>query len=653
MILVVLCGGSGTRLKDYSLPKPLNLINGKPSISYCLSNIPESIDTLHFIVAPYLLKYNFDTIVSNEFKNKKCIFHYLPYFTRGSIESAMLGTTEITSSETIVFLDNDVLYKFPPDFFNDNINNRVSSAFLGYSIDNTGSEAFSFLQTDSDSNVIEYMEKKRISDKFCCGVYGFKNITQFRHYANFILSSDNLMTNELYMSLIYKLILLDNEPIKAINFSSEIIHIGTLKELDNTYAKISKSPMRVCFDLDNTLVSYPVIPNDYSSVKPIQSMIDLARQMKTEGHTIIIHTARRMLTHKNNVGAVIKDIGLQTFKTLEEFQIPYDELIFGKPIADIYIDDRSANPYKLDSIKHMGYLGYNEIIKPINMLPTNKYNSISLNSVSNTINKKGLAIYLRGESYYYSQIPIELNIFNYFPKYFGTHQLDETTIELCLENIPSIPIYTLYQSKLLNIGYINKIIEFLDQLHNIKGFVDSLPSVEEVKSNYYLKLVKRFENKEDYPFEDSEIIQKQCLNKLSVYLNKLSSVDYSHNIKSFIHGDCWFSNILLDYKGNLKFIDMKGQINGRLTTGGDMMYDYGKLYQSILGYDAILYGHSIDETYSIELRTQFENLIIAKGILLDDLRIITFSLVIGTLHFIDNKIKKLNVWNWIKTTFTE
>ena len=52
-----------------------------------------------------------------------------------------------------------------------------------------------------------------------------------------------------------------------------------------------------------------------------------------------------MTTHNNNIGKVMKDIGVITFKTLDDFNIPYDEIIFGKPIADVYIDDKSINPY--------------------------------------------------------------------------------------------------------------------------------------------------------------------------------------------------------------------------------------------------------------------------------------------------------------------
>ena len=116
MRVIILCGGSGTRLEDYSLPKPLNMIYGRPSISFALASIP--VDTLHFIVAPHLRKYNFEEVVLNEFKQKTCTFSYLPYFTRGPIESAFLGTRDFPdSAENIVFLDNDVLYNFPAGLF--------------------------------------------------------------------------------------------------------------------------------------------------------------------------------------------------------------------------------------------------------------------------------------------------------------------------------------------------------------------------------------------------------------------------------------------------------------------------------------------------------------------------------------------------------
>jgi len=626
MRVIILCGGYGTRLNDYSFPKPLNMINGKPSIVYCLQNLPSHITTLDFIASPHLAKYNFEEIIKNQFKHKQCNIHWIPYFTRGAVETALLGTTLFPNTdESILFLDNDVVYNFPNNFFVDK-----NTAFLGYAKDKSSSESYSFLTVDSSGYVINYREKKRISDNFCCGVYGFTNIKQFRNTAMAVIEHSSNQS-ELYMSTLYTHFLENNTPIQAIHFEGDVYHIGSLKELTSSWNNIKKTSMRICFDLDNTLVTYPTIPGDYSTVKPINKMIELARKMKGEGHTIIIHTARRMLTHAHNVGAVIRDIGAITFKTLADFDIPYDEIIFGKPIADMYIDDRAVNPYR-ESVASMGYI-YQEPVTPINMLPTNKYNRIEV--CENRVIKTGPTEFLRGEIYFYEHIPKEVSITKYFPQLYNCIK-GEKESQLIIENIRGIPIYSIYKEKLLTKHIILQIFECLDILHNIQG---SIPSSIDMKENYVKKLQGRFSNQEDYPFLDATEVQNRCLSDLSGYEPKGIGC---------IHGDLWFSNMLLTFNNEIKLIDMKGQVNGILTTGGDAMYDYGKLYQSFLGYDSILYNDILDEDYKRGLLDIFIEEIKKRNIHVQELKHITVSLMMGTFHSIHNSNAKLRVWDFIK-----
>ena len=46
-------------------------------------------------------------------------------------------------------------------------------------------------------------------------------------------------------------------------------------------------------------------------------------------------------------------------------------------------------------------------------------------------------------------------------------------------------------------------------------------------------------------------------------------------------GDPWFSNTMLDVNSNIKFLDMKGDIAGEITTNGDPLTDYCKIMQSL------------------------------------------------------------------------
>lgn len=623
MKVIILCGGSGTRLQDYSLPKPLNMIHGKPSISYCLQNIPSSITDLYFIIAPHLYEYHIEEIIINQFKHKQCHFIPLPYFTRGPIESAFLGTKDISGDESIVFLDNDVLYQFPEHFFQD-----YDTAFLGYAKDKTGSEAYSFV-TLNDNTISIIREKKRISDYFCCGVYGFASLSQFRKLSEPLINS---VSSELYMSILFQELLHTNQTIRGIFFPTQILHIGSLHELHQSWNHIPKQPMRICFDLDNTLVTYPTIPGDYRSVKPITKMIQLAQQMKREGHTIIIHTARRMTTHHSNVGAVIKDIGRITFDTLDQFNIPYDELLFGKPIADMYIDDRGINPYRND-LQSMGYL-YNEISKPVNSLPSNKYNDIRLEK--NTIIKTGPTSIIEGEIYYYKNLPLT----SFFPSLVKINDLGEKT-EIHMEYIKSIPFATLYQSELLTETHLDLLFEAMTILHHIPSS-SPLPCIKDIIDNYRLKLVDRFTNKENYPFEDAETYQLQCLEKLDMYLCKPIS------IVPYIHGDLWFSNILLTYQQKIKLIDMRGKVSSIVTTGGDPMYDYAKLYQSILGYDLVLYNTTVSDKYATRMKVHTDTFFEKLGVCIKDIENVSISLIMGTMKFISSIETKQRVWNWLK-----
>ena len=93
---------------------------------------------------------------------------------------------------------------------------------------------------------------------------------------------------------------------------------------------------------------------------------------------------------------------------------------------------------------------------------------------------------------------------------------------------------------------------------------------------------------------------------------------------------------------------MKGQVNGTLTTGGDMLYDYGKLYQSFLGYDAALYGDTLDEQYKQDMLDLFVHEVKARSIHLGELRAVTRSLIIGTFHAIQPS-KRDAMWAFLKT----
>lgn len=102
--------------------------------------------------------------------------------------------------------------------------------------------------------------------------------------------------------------------------------------------KRRQGPFRVCVDLDGTICELAQ-HGDYDSVQPKQGAREALYTLKQQGAYIIIYTARRMRTHNGNITKVVTDIGTLTRNWLTRNSIPYDELIFGKPYAQVYIDD--------------------------------------------------------------------------------------------------------------------------------------------------------------------------------------------------------------------------------------------------------------------------------------------------------------------------
>lgn len=113
--------------------------------------------------------------------------------------------------------------------------------------------------------------------------------------------------------------------------------------------------LRICIDLDGTICTIKQPNETYADVKVMPGAKEFIDSLRDMGHTIIINTARNMQTQGHNVGKVMKNVGKITLDWLEENQIHYDEIFFGKPNADITIDDRvfKFNDWKKMSIPEL------------------------------------------------------------------------------------------------------------------------------------------------------------------------------------------------------------------------------------------------------------------------------------------------------------
>ena len=109
-----------------------------------------------------------------------------------------------------------------------------------------------------------------------------------------------------------------------------------------------------CFDLDNVLCKTST--KNYKKSKPIKKNINILSILKKRGHYIKIFTARYMGRNNENQKLAKKQGYKFTKDQLKNWGVHYDELIFGKPSYDVFVDDKNLsfkNDWSKDILKNI------------------------------------------------------------------------------------------------------------------------------------------------------------------------------------------------------------------------------------------------------------------------------------------------------------
>ena len=593
MNIIIPLGGLGERFKKegYTQPKPLINIFGKPMLFHVIDNINlKEEDKLILIYNKELNKYSFNQILKNKYKN--IILIELDKQTEGAAETVHIVLSKLEEidknyiNNKCVLFDCDTFYKINIiEYFRNSKQNMVI-CFK----DKQDKSMFSYIKFDDNNIISEIKEKDKISEYANTGCYCFLKGSTLKQYCKNIIDNNIREKNEYYISCVIQEMLKNNQPFIAqpININ-DFVCVGTPLQLKIYCSDITNNTekKRFCFDLDNTLVTQPEVINDYTTVKPIIKNIEELRFLKKMGHYIIIHTARRMKTHNSNVGKIVADIGKITIDTLEKFNIPYDEIYFGKPYADFYIDDLAVNAYD-DLEKNMGFYITHISERDFNELITEKLDIIVKKSNYNK---------LAGEIYFYQNIPQKFK--NYFPLF-----INHTSNSYSMEKINGITLSYLYVNESLNDQTLLKYLNILHDIHTFNNDNNNNNNINiNIYGNYCSKIKERYESFDYSKFNNSNAVYEKLMNFFKIYEeNKQGRI-------GIIHGDPVFSNVLIDSNNNFKLIDMRGKIDSVLTIYGDIFYDLGKIYQSLIGYDEILLNKIITNDYKTKLINIFKKYI--------------------------------------------
>lgn len=613
--LIIPLGGLGSRFKNagYNFPKPLICVMGTPIIYWLLENL--NLTDIKYVYIPYnkeLKKYRFEERLKKDFDKINFKFLCLDDNTRGAAETIKISLDHLNLKNDVhvMCIDSDNFYT--EDFISGWNGDNMVLSFQ----DHYAEPIFSYVNFNTENVITDIKEKNKISNHACSGVYAFKSAYKLLEYCNHIISNNITEKNEFYMSVVIKQMIQAGHTFYNKNVNKDNYHcLGTplqvkffCNNFNNLCFRLNKNLIkqkRYCFDLDNTLITFPKIKNDYTSVGPIQQNIDMLRYLHSLGHTIIIYTARRMNTHGGNVGKI-------TFDTLEKFNIPYDEIIFGKPHADYYIDDLAISAY--DNLeKAFGYHNTNVLPRDHNIIETN-FETIKKSSSD-----------LSAEIHYYQNIPT--NIKEYFPLMLDH---DENNTWYQIEKINGVLINKLYLAGEMTTNILKNIMYTLEKIQNS---VINIKEDIDVYANYSKKVKQRYNDYDYSHFSKYQEVYDNLIHELDLYKEQKKG-----KIR-VIHGDPVFTNILLNPYNKLKFIDMRGKVGNVNTIYGDWLYDWAKVYQSLIGYDEILENVDIDLTYKNDMINFFKNEFIKNYSEEDfnNLKLITKSLLFSLIPIHNNE----------------
>lgn len=635
MIIFIPLGGLGERFKkhNYQKPKALIPVFGKPILFYLLDNLQvNNSDWVYICYHPDYKQYRFEDLLRKQYPEYQFYFYCLQGNTRGAAETLSIalhyGMNFFKKDCPILSLDADnffstniiqlwngknKIFTFEDEFsngscysyvqleenkLNDNMDNNNNNNMNSQNINND-------MKNDNVNNnvninkITKIIEKEKISNYACCGAYGFESYQEVLFYADKIIQEQKMQKKEFYISGIIQEMILENN-----FFQNEVISysnwhcLGTPYQLlqfynnypcKNIYGESLIQKKRICFDLDNTLVSFPKVKNDYTTVEPIEKNIAFLKYLKTFGNTIIIYTARKMKTCSGNMGKVLQNVGKITLDTLDNFDIPYDEIYFGKPYADVYIDDLALNCFQ-DMEKEFGF--YNHKINPRDFHNIQHFSS-------NVIKKEGVD--LSGEIHYYLHIPCKIK--DMFPLLLDYDK--ELNQWYSMEKISGVSISTLYTSMLLSDEMLLHVMNSLVRIQNSEILINNQNSYElyknELYQNYSNKVKQRYSQYDYSTFPKSNEVYQKIIN----YLDNYEKNDDGK--LSVIHGDPVMTNIMINEFGKIKFFDMRGKLGNKNCIYGDYLYDWAKLYQSLVGYDKILQDKEIDKDYEQNKITFFKN----------------------------------------------
>ena len=539
LTVILPLAGRGERFarSGYVRPKPLVRVLGRPLILRVVESLGLSPDD-HLLVVHHtsLERDGFSALLLNAFPRLQVRLHRLGHRTRGAAETVLRGLEvipdDLLNRPTLV-VDGDCI--FDPQMVDGFRSRPGNTIFCAH--DPGPHQIYSYVEVDDDLRVRRIAEKERISPHACIGAYGFKVGTLLRSGAHSIVGTDRRKDGEYYLSHVVQVLLEQGQEVRAEPVRNWAC-LGTPAQLQFWCRRqVLLSQLK---RLHATFVPIHVLLESGES-NPLAPSIEPYREFLSSLGSDLSWKTRSPVTKEG-----LEEFPVSTPGRMEREQIERE--------TGYYLPE----PIQARSWHHIKVTG-------------------------NVVEKSGPQSEALHEIYWYRNLPRQLS--PHVPSLRAQRTAGSTT-RLELDRVAGAPFSHLLLYDLLAEKDLDTLLQVLSEFHatDLSG-VPPLPDVVSIYDNYLRKISGRYDFIRSLDLSGTEESYRRIVEW---------AVDYEASDRgqeAVIHGDPVFTNTFLTPAGTVVLVDPKGHLNGSSTLRGDANYDLAKVYQSLVGYDAVLLGH--------------------------------------------------------------
>ena len=223
--------GEGSRFskEGYTFPKPLIEVNKKPMIQMVVENLDFDCEYIFLVRKEHINKYEGFLNTLDQITNSRFKYVVVDGLTEGAACTALLAEEYINNNEDLLIANSDQFIEYQVQNFN-MLKNQTDCDSIVFTF-NAVHPKWSYVRTNSRGFVVEVAEKKSISNIATCGIYWYRQGSDFVKYAKRMIEKDIRVNNEFYIAPVYNELIKDGKTLIPF-YVHKMWGVGTPEDLN-------------------------------------------------------------------------------------------------------------------------------------------------------------------------------------------------------------------------------------------------------------------------------------------------------------------------------------------------------------------------------------------------------------------------------------